>query len=35
VATAVALHATRYKQPGDNPLRVAIELTPERVLGRL
>ena len=34
VATAVALHATRYKQPGDNPVRVAIELTPERVLGR-
>jgi F420H(2)-dependent biliverdin reductase len=35
VAKAVALHAARYKQPGDNPLRVAIELTPERVLGRL
>jgi PPOX class probable F420-dependent enzyme len=35
VARAVALHATRYKQPGDNPRRVAIELTPERVLGRL
>jgi F420H(2)-dependent biliverdin reductase len=35
VATAVALHAARYKQPGENPLRVAIELTPERVLGRL
>jgi|SRR5581483_4605392 len=35
VARAVALHAARYKQPGDNPLRVAIELTPESVLGRL
>ena len=35
VAKAVALHAARYKQPGDNPLRVAIELTPELVLGRL
>ena len=35
VARAVALHALRYKQPGENPLRVAIELTPERVLGRL
>ena len=35
VAIAVALHAARFKQPGDNPRRVAIELTPERVLGRL
>jgi hypothetical protein len=35
VAKAVALHAVRYKQPGDNPRRVAIELTPEQVLGRL
>ena len=35
VAKAVDLHAGRYKRPGDNPLRVAIELTPERVLGRL
>jgi PPOX class probable F420-dependent enzyme len=35
VARAVALHAARYKQPGENPRRVAIELTPERVLGRL
>jgi PPOX class probable F420-dependent enzyme len=34
VAKAVALHAARFKQPGDNPRRVAIELTPERVLGR-
>lgn len=34
VAKAVALHAERYKQPGENPLRVAVELTPERVLGR-
>jgi len=35
VAKAVALHAARYKQPSDNPRRVAIELTPESVLGRL
>jgi PPOX class probable F420-dependent enzyme len=35
VAKAVTLHAARYKQPGENPLRVAIELTPELVLGRL
>ena len=35
VARAAALHAVRYKQPGDNPARVAIELTPEWVLGRL
>jgi PPOX class probable F420-dependent enzyme len=34
VAKAVDLHAQRYKQPGENPLRVAIELVPERVLGR-
>ena len=34
VAKAVALHAERSKQPGENPLRVAVELTPERVLGR-
>jgi F420H(2)-dependent biliverdin reductase len=34
VARAVALHAVRYKPPGENPLRVAIELTPERILGR-
>ena len=35
VAKAVALHALRYKQPSDNPARVAIELTPEQILGRL
>jgi F420H(2)-dependent biliverdin reductase len=35
VAKAVALHGARYKLPGDNPRRVAIELTPELVLGRL
>jgi PPOX class probable F420-dependent enzyme len=35
VARAVALHAVRFKPPGDNPRRVAIELTPERVLGRV
>jgi F420H(2)-dependent biliverdin reductase len=34
VAKAVALHAVRFRQPGDNPRRVAIELTPEQVLGR-
>jgi PPOX class probable F420-dependent enzyme len=33
VAKATALHAVRYKQPSENPRRVAIELTPEQVLG--
>jgi F420H(2)-dependent biliverdin reductase len=35
VAAAVAAYATRYRQPGENPSRVAIEITVERVLGRL
>jgi PPOX class probable F420-dependent enzyme len=35
VAAAVAAYATRYRQPGENPRRVALEITVERVLGRL
>ena len=35
VAAAVAAYGTRYRQPGENPSRVAIEITVERVLGRL
>jgi F420H(2)-dependent biliverdin reductase len=35
VAAAVAAYGTRYRQPGENPNRVAIEITVERVLGRL
>jgi PPOX class probable F420-dependent enzyme len=35
VAAAVAAYATRYRQPGENPSRVALEITVERVLGRL
>jgi len=35
VAAAVAAYGTRYRQPGDNPNRVALEITVERVLGRL
>ncbi len=34
VALAVAAYARRYRQPGENPKRVAIELTVERMLGR-
>lgn len=33
VALAVALYAERYRQPRVNPLRVAILLTPVRLLG--
>jgi hypothetical protein len=33
VAAAVAAYATRYRQPGENPNRVALEITVERVLG--
>lgn len=33
IARAVELYAGRYRQPQPNPLRVAIELVPERVLG--
>ena len=35
VAAAVAAYGTRYRQPGENPNRVALEITVERVLGRL
>jgi hypothetical protein len=35
VAAAVAAYATRYRQPGENPDRVALEITVERVLGRI
>jgi hypothetical protein len=35
VAAAVNAHGVRYRQPGENPTRVAIEITVERVLGRL
>jgi hypothetical protein len=34
VAAAVARYADRYRQPGENPERVAIEITVERILGR-
>jgi hypothetical protein len=33
VATAVARYALRYRQPRENPLRVAIEISVTRVLG--
>jgi F420H(2)-dependent biliverdin reductase len=33
IARAVELYAGRYRQPQPNPLRVAIELAPERLLG--
>ncbi len=33
VALAVAAHARRYRQPRDNPGRVAIEISVDRVLG--
>jgi PPOX class probable F420-dependent enzyme len=35
VAAAVAAYATRYRQPGENLDRVALEITVERVLGRV
>ena len=34
VAAAVAGYAARYRQPGDRPDRVALELAVDRVLGR-
>ncbi len=34
VAAAVAAYAVRYRQPGENPDRVAIEIVVDRVLGR-
>ena len=33
VAAAVNAYGTRYRQPGENPKRVAVEITVERVLG--
>lgn len=35
VAEAVRRYAARYRQPGDRPDRVAIEITVDRVLGRI
>jgi PPOX class probable F420-dependent enzyme len=35
VAAAVAAYAARYRPPRENPNRVAIEITVERVLGRI
>jgi F420H(2)-dependent biliverdin reductase len=35
VAAAVAAYAGRYRPPRENPARVAIEITVERVLGRV
>lgn len=34
VAAAVAAYGVRYRDPKENPRRVAIEITPERILGR-
>jgi F420H(2)-dependent biliverdin reductase len=34
VDAAVAAYAARYRPPGENPARVAIEIAVERVLGR-
>ncbi len=34
VAAAVAAYAARYRQPGENPNRVAIEIQVDRILGR-
>ncbi|QIG39790.1 PPOX class F420-dependent oxidoreductase [Microbacterium sp. 4R-513] len=33
VALAVALYAGRYRQPRENPLRVAIQIVPTRLMG--
>ncbi|MGN6221950.1 MAG: pyridoxamine 5'-phosphate oxidase family protein [Microbacterium sp.] len=33
IARAVALYAERYRQPRENPLRVAIHLVPTRLMG--
>ena len=35
VAAAVAAYTARYRPPRENPTRVAIEISVERVLGRL
>jgi PPOX class probable F420-dependent enzyme len=34
VAEAVKRYAVRYRQPGDRPDRVAVEITVDRILGR-
>jgi F420H(2)-dependent biliverdin reductase len=34
VAAAVAAYAARYRQPGERPDRVAIEIAVDRILGR-
>lgn len=34
VAEAVAAYARRYRQPGENPNRVTLEIAVDRVLGR-
>jgi PPOX class probable F420-dependent enzyme len=34
VAAAVAAYAARYRQPGERPDRVAIEIAIDRILGR-
>lgn len=34
VAAAVAAYGVRYRTPGPNPHRVAIEIAVDRVLGR-
>lgn len=35
VAEAVRRYAVRYRQPRENPLRVVLEITVDRVLGRI
>lgn len=35
VADAVRRYAARYRQPRENPLRVVLEITVDRVLGRI
>lgn len=32
IAHAVALYAQRYRQPGENPNRVVVRITPERIM---
>ena len=34
VAEAVRRYALRYRQPAENPLRVVLEITVDRILGR-
>jgi F420H(2)-dependent biliverdin reductase len=33
IARAVDLYAARYRTPSENPLRVVLEISPERILG--